>query len=210
MTLERKMSQGAGQLDAEAGKDAEPPAAQSGGAVALTANPDPLSTAVGVHQGAQSAPEGDSNKSTTDAVMGESGTASTTDGADSESGASSSPAPSASADRKSPSLSPYLVPEGSDHKIEQSEEGTSDGPLSASSPAVDSPSQPTPAPNGSGGTKTAGRRVRSRRLSFADELGGPLSHVTYHSNLHYAQAEEPGKAIRQPAGPGCVCLCVIS
>ena len=29
MTLERKMSQGAGQLDAEAGKDAEPPAAQS-------------------------------------------------------------------------------------------------------------------------------------------------------------------------------------
>ena len=96
---------------------------------------------------------------------------------------------------KSPSSSPYLVPEGTDSNVEQNEEGTSDTPSAATLPAVDSPSQPTPDPNRDTSTKASGRRVRSRRLSFADELGGPLSHVTYHDNLHYAQTDEPSKDI---------------
>ena len=33
------------------------------------------------------------------------------------------------------------------------------------------------------------KRKKQRRLSFADEHGQDLKEVTYHSNLHYSQAE---------------------
>ena len=212
MAIERKMSQGAGQLDANAsgGEDLAAAASESGGGAAMTANPDSPSLPIDLNQREQAVAPGESIDVATAAALEESDGTSDPGRAGLDNGASSSPVQSASVDRKSPSVSPYLVTEGTDQEIEHSEEGTTDGTTSKSSPAVDSPSQPTPAPVGGAGSKAGGRRVRSRRLSFADELGGPLSHVTYHSNLHYAQTEEPAKAIIQPGGPACECVCIIS
>ena len=209
MPLERKMSKGAGQLDAGVEEGAAARAGAESDGAAPTAVPGETTTASNVNQGeptkgegGTSAESGPDDKPSVDASSGGDGTS--PEGASSDGGQERSP------EKKSPSSSPYLVPEGTDSNVEQNEEGTSDTPSGATLPAVDSPSQPTPDPNRDTSTKASGRRVRSRRLSFADELGGPLSHVTYHDNLHYAQTEEPSKDINAPSGPACECLCIIS
>ncbi len=118
------------------------------------------------------------------------------------------PAPSATEARKedgtenaSAGGSPYVV-----RGEQESESGTAD------SEAVQDSSGDG---NGADGTPkvdltTSQIRKMKRRLSFADEMGGQLSTVTYHENLHYAQiATESSEASRSGSTQSKGC-CIIS
>lgn len=118
-----------------------------------------------------------------------------------------------STDQASPSTSPYVVQEvgvsetaaGGDASDDKVAKATAN---EANSPSINSPSEVV---DEEADKKFKSRRLRSRRLSFADELGGQLSDVSYHTNLHYAQVDEPARPIRsKDPDAGCECVCVIS
>ena len=73
--------------------------------------------------------------------------------------------------------------------------------LVVAKPEVESPSETPKNPH------YKSHRVRSRRLSFADEVGCQLAEVSYHQNLHYAPADRPSYIPPKKANAGC---CVIS
>ena len=81
--------------------------------------------------------------------------------------------------------------QSSKETVESVEEGSpaisTDGAApSAQPPAAEASPKPT--------KKKHTRRVKSRRLSFADEMdNGQLCTVSYHANLHYAKSNEPLK-----------------
>jgi hypothetical protein len=73
--------------------------------------------------------------------------------------------------------------------------GVEEGTPVPSSPSeeVGHTTEQSPQPNPSNQKRP--KRVRSRRLSFADEMpSGKLCEVTYHTNLHYAQQDNGGSS----------------
>ena len=95
------------------------------------------------------------------------------------------------------------VEEGTPAFVEAEEEGT---PIQPEQPSASTPAESPPKTQ----HKSKQKRVRSRRLSFADEIGGgKLCEVSYHQNLHYAAQEAIPKSKKKKQKDS-ECFCIIS